>query len=162
MSFEQILTGLDEQLLDTRDVVEKVNLISDTLKTVVGADRCSIFIYDEDTKSFWSAYIDGVSYIEIADGKGLVSKVFRDKKPSIYNDVKSIDEHFAKVDQTSGYYTKSMITAPILSYGNKALGVVQVINKLDDTEFGERDLELLMLLLGHIVDFAQVWIVRKS
>jgi signal transduction protein with GAF and PtsI domain len=162
MSFEHIIIGLDEKLSGTKDVVEKVNLISYTLKEVVGADRCTIFIYDEDTNSFWSAYIDGVSYIEIAHGEGLVSKVFLDKTPSIYNDVKSINEHFEKIDQNSGYHTRSMITAPILTYDNSALGVVQVLNKIDGTEFTDYDLEALMRLLGHIVEFAQVWIARKN
>jgi putative methionine-R-sulfoxide reductase with GAF domain len=162
MSFEQVVAELDKKLLGTKDVVEKAVLISDTLKEVVGADRCTIFIYDEVTNSFWSAYIDGVSYIEIAHGEGLVSKVFSSKKASIYNDVKSVQEHFPQIDQNSGYLTKSMITAPILTFDNSALGVVQVLNKLDKTEFGQYDLEVLMHLLGHIVEFAQVWIVRKN
>jgi phosphoserine phosphatase len=162
MGIKKILTDLNEKLLHAIDVVEKVNLISNTLKEVVGADRCTIFVYDEDTNSFWSAYIDGVSFIEIANGKGLVSKVFSQKKASIYNDVKKRDEHFANIDHNSGYHTKSMITAPILGYDNKVLGVVQILNKIDGTEFENHDLDILMSILGLIVEFAQVWIASKK
>ena len=162
MSFKNTVTELTKKLSDTRDIVEKINQISAMFKEIVGADRCSIFVYDEDTKSFWSAYIDGVSYIEIPSDQGLVGKVFAEKKPSIYNFVKNEQEHLSNIDEGVGYQTKSMLTAPILNYKNDALGVIQILNKHSNEKFVEEDLDILKSVLVYIVEFVEVSIARKK
>lgn len=162
MPYSKILEKLNERLHDTRDIVEKVTQISIALKEIIGADRCTIFVYDSDSDTFWSAYVDGVSFIEIPRGKGLVSKVFEDKKPTIYNDVKSHTSHLKGIDRGSEYFTRTMITAPIMNYANEPIGVVQILNKHNNQNFTDSDLDILLSLLDYIVEFVEGCIVRHS
>ncbi len=162
MDKAHLLQELNIELRGTRDLVEKITLVSDFIKEITKTDRCTIFVYDKDTDSFWSAHIDGIGYIEIPRGKGIVSRIFESKKCEIINSVKDDKAHFSAIDKRSGYFTKSMIAMPILNFEDRCLGVLQLLNKKDDTYFDKEDEEVISLLVAHVVDFIETGISKKD
>lgn len=149
------LLELNDFLDSNRDFVDKISHISKTIKDVVHADRCTIFVHDPHSRSFWSAHIDGLSYIEVPEDKGIVSRVFHDQKEMIVNNVREEKSFYSNVDKTTGYFTHSMIAMPILGFGDQSIGVVQLINKTDGTIFNEEDSAVLHYVLGHIASFVE-------
>lgn len=146
--------ALEAILNEDIDFVEKIRAISDTVKSLVHAERCSIFIHDAISKSFWSAYIEGVSYIEIPEKVGIVGKVFQSKETLIVNDVQNDANHHKTIDAKSQFITHSMIAAPIKDRDGKVVGVMQLLNKLDsDQLFTNQDIEHLREALSYIKDY---------
>lgn len=106
--------------------------------------------------------IDGLSYLEIPNDKGIASEVFKTKKSMIVNDAQN-NKHFNEsIDKASGYVTKSILAVPILGYGNRILGVMQLINKLDGSEqFSEDDEKVLEYVMGHISAYLELMMQGK-
>ena len=57
------------------------------------------------------------------------------------------------IDKGSGYETKAVLTVPILGFGDRVLGVMQLINKLDGigkfTQDDEKIFSYIMITLVH-------------
>ena len=91
------LLELNKKLVLEDDFSKRIELIGSAIKEILKVDRCTIFMHDSNTKSLWSVYIDGLSYIEVPDSSGIVSTVYKTKKPMIVNDA-----------QTSPYFNASI------------------------------------------------------
>lgn len=65
------------------------------------------------------------------------------RKPLIVNDV-SKDLRFDKtVDTVTGFVTRSVMCAPLVE-GGRVTGVIEVVNKMDGTDFNDNDLKGLV------------------
>ena len=155
------LLELNKKLVLEDDFVKKIELISTSVKDIIKADRCTIFIHDDSTHSLWSIYIDGVSYLEVPDDVGIVSEVYKTKNTHIVNDAQHSDKFNSDVDKGTGYTTKSILSTPIMGFGSKILGVMQLINKLDDDgEFTKNDEEILNYVMANLSASLEVMILN--
>ena len=155
------LLGLNKKLVLEDDFSKKIELISDSVKDIINADRCTIFIHDESTHSLWSIYVDGISYLEVPDNMGIVSEVYKTKKNMIVNDAQKNPMFNSDIDKGTGYTTKAILSMPILGYGDIPLGVMQLINKVDGSSgFSEEDEEVLNYVMSHISAFLEIMIRR--
>lgn len=153
---------LNKKLVLENDFNKKIKLISKSIKDILKVDRCTIYLHDNDTKSLWSVYIDGISYIEIPDDIGIAGEVYKTKRTIIVNDVANSPYFNESIDKESGYQTKAVLTVPILGFGGRVLGVMQLINKLDGTgKFSEEDEQILSYIMAHICAFLEVMIQGK-
>lgn len=156
------LLSLNKKLVLEDNFTKKIGLISNSVKEIIRADRCTIFIHDNGTKSLWSIYIDGISYLEIPDDMGIASEVFQTKKTIIENDAQNSDKFNNDVDKGTGYTTKSILSVPILGYGGKILGVLQLINKLDhNSKFEDSDVEILNYVMSNLSAFLELMILHE-
>ena len=81
--------------------------------------------------------------IKLSTQAGIAGWVARNGKPLIINNVAK-DQRFNKnVDKMTGFVTKSIICVPMVAHRN-IIGVIEVLNKLDGSDFSEQDLETLM------------------
>lgn len=156
------LLELNKRLILENDFSKRIEIISNAIKEILKVDRCTIFMHDENTKSLWSVYIDGMSYIEVPDDSGIASEVFKTKQTMIVNDVKSSSHFNSAIDKGSGYTTKSLLAMPIMGYGGRVLGVMQLINKLDGSGgFSDEDKEVLGYVMSHISAFLELMVQGK-
>jgi putative nucleotidyltransferase with HDIG domain len=73
---------------------------------------------------------------------GIAGWVARHKKPLLVNDAYK-DKRFNKdIDKSTDFITKSVIAVPLIR-GQKTIGVLEVLNKNDASEFNEKDLAIL-------------------
>ena len=132
----QTLSRLDSHGFET--ILEEM-LHSITLKTgeLLGADRTTIFLLDEEKQQLWSilAEAEGDRSLEIripAD-KGIAGEVATFKKVinipyDFYEDPRSV---FArKQEKITGYRTYTMLALPLLNEQGQLVAVVQLLNKL--------------------------------
>lgn len=132
----QTLSMLDSQGFET--ILQEM-LHSITLKTgeLLGADRTTIFLLDEEKKELWSilAEAEGGRSLEIrlpAD-KGIAGEVATYKKVinipfDFYDDPRSV---FAQEqEKKTDYRTYTMLALPLLSEDGELVAVVQLLNKL--------------------------------
>ncbi len=132
----QTLSMLDSQGFET--ILQEM-LHSITLKTgeLLGADRTTIFLLDEEKKELWSilARSEGDRSLEIripAD-KGIAGEVATKKQVinipfDFYDDPRSV---FAQQqEKRTDYRTYTMLALPLLGEHGQLVAVVQLLNKL--------------------------------
>ena len=150
----QSLAKFGRELLEKRSLEEGLPLISTYAKTVIGADRCSIFIHDKSDKSFWTTLSDGVDKIVIPDDKGLVGFTLLEKKPILSNNPYDHPHFLSDVDKETGYKTTSVITAPVFTSKRDIIGVLQLINKEDG--FDHDDVKFMIFFAHYISGFLEL------
>lgn len=153
------LMELNTKIVRKESFENKITIIADTVKDIIHADRCSIFVHDKKSKSFWTIHADGISYIEIPDNKGLISKVYETKETVIENNIQQNSNAIKSVD--GDYVVDSMLSIPIFGFDNECIGVVQVLNKYSEDGFNELDIKTLKFVVNHFTTFIQL-IVQEN
>jgi diguanylate cyclase (GGDEF)-like protein len=143
---------MNKVLTSSRDINDVLVTIMKRVKDMTEAKAWSIILADEESgelvieKSSGSAK-KSIKKLRLKPGEGIAGWVAKRGVPLVVSDVVK-DRRFSKrIDQQSGFMTKSVMCAPIISK-DKTLGVLEVINKKDGKAFTEEDLALLMKLVN--------------
>jgi GAF domain-containing protein len=123
-------------------------LLAATMKTasdLMNAETSSILVLDEGGKELTFAVATGkagesVTEMRVPADQGIAGWVLKNGKAAIVNDVKKDRRFYAQIDRGSGFSTKSILAVP-LRIRDRAIGVVEVINKKGGAGFTERDEE---------------------
>jgi putative methionine-R-sulfoxide reductase with GAF domain len=122
-------------------------LIKMTQQTLNASAASVLLFRDNDQELYFEAASGPVGkalkQVKLNTRYGIAGQVARTGKPIIVNDVSRSCNFHKMIDDTTGYFTKSLICAP-LSVDHKILGVIEVLNKLDGNAFGEHDLEAVI------------------
>ena len=148
------LANFGRELLQKRTLSEGLPLISSYAKNVIKAQRCSIFIYDEVEKDFWTTIADGVEKIIVPSDKGLVGYTLKTQKPVVANDAYSHPEFLPEVDKETGYKTENIITAPIFNSKREIIGILELLNK--ETDFDASDVKFMVFFTHYISGFLEL------
>jgi adenylate cyclase len=108
------------------------------------AERGTLFLNDEKTNTLYSRVAQGVGFrtIRLPNTTGIAGHVFHTGEGVIIDDA-YIDPRFNRaVDADTGFVTRNLLCAPIVTPGREVIGVLQVLNKKHDA-FTREDLELL-------------------
>lgn len=162
-----MLVDFGRQIAQESHLEPLLNLIAEKVREILGADRCSLFIYDEKKKELWSQIAHGLEgqTIRVPLGKGIVGQV--GEKMAVINitDAYQDDRFNKEVDIKSGYHTKTILALPMKNRDGILLGVFQVLNKQEGV-FSEEDIGLLMMLgtlAASAIENAQLYDeIRKS
>lgn len=122
---------------------------------VMQVKASSLFYIDEETGDllFHIVHTDHddqartIKQIRLKQGEGIVGSVVESGNPLIVNDVSKDPRFCNKVDQESGFETRSILCVP-LATSNKLWGAIEVINKLDGSDFDEQDQTLCEAIAG--------------
>jgi GAF domain-containing protein len=114
---------------------------------VLNAERCSIFIHDEENTTTWLKVGTGLQERDIevtGEHKSVVGKVISSGKAEIVSDLDKQDGMHQQLADKTGFVTRDILCVPIMSLeGDKVMGAVQLLNKKDGTAFNDDDLKLL-------------------
>jgi len=137
-----------KKLMATDDMHNAIALISEEAKELVGAQRCSIFIVDNDDEMLWTTHSDGIGKIIVALNAGIVGATYKSKMPQVVNTPYEDERFLPNIDKKSGYITQNMIAIPIFDSKREVVGVMQLLNK--ETDFSEEDLEILTFFANYV------------
>ncbi|MBI5475685.1 MAG: GAF domain-containing protein [Ignavibacteriales bacterium] len=141
---ETNLLALRQQLEKTEQLVEAskiinssldvdmlLDLIFQTAAKTVGADRGTLYLVDEVRKELWSKVQKGSSKIEIRlpIGSGIAGAVAATGDTINIPDAYKDPRFNSKIDQQTGYHTKSTLCMPMKNRDGKIIGVFQLLNK---------------------------------
>lgn len=138
-----LLLQASNEMSKEKDLKKILVYLTNVVRSLLNADRCSIFLNDKHTNELWTIVAHGVKEIRMPNTKGFAGFVFQTGQslniPDVYK-----DERFNKtIDIQTGYRTKTMLCIPLSNHKNENLGVFQVINKLNKRKFTEEDENLL-------------------
>ncbi|NEQ98581.1 MAG: GAF domain-containing protein [Cyanothece sp. SIO2G6] len=127
----QATTALSQSSLDLEETLKQV---MDQAKTLMNADRSTLWLLDDDREKLWTQIpIDGVlTKIEIPRSAGFAGQVAHSKEPVIipFDLYDHPNADTAKeTDRKTGYRTCSMLCMPVFDSNNDLIGVTQLINK---------------------------------
>ena len=145
------LADFGRELLSKKSLEDGMPLISKYAKEVIGAQRCSIFIYDSNKKRLWTTLADDIERIEVSSDKGLIGHTLREKKPLVENDPYSNPHFLPDIDKESGYITKNLITAPVFNANREIIGVLELLNKAEG--FDDADMKFVIFFAHYISGF---------
>ncbi|MGH1387221.1 GAF domain-containing protein [Kordia sp.] len=119
-----------------------IQVIMNKAAEITKSDRSSLFLVDEETGELWTVFAKGLENQIVRTKTGIVAEVAKSKQALIVNDPYNHPHFNASVDKKTKYLTKSILSVPVFNSKNDVLGVIQVINKLENN-FNLDDLDIL-------------------
>jgi signal transduction histidine kinase len=147
-SYRRLLV-ISQVLTSTLDLFTLLDLIVNAARDLTRSEATSILLLDNKTGDLYFEAVTGSKSEEIkrivVPQDSLAGWVAREGRAQIINDVTRDHRFFAKVGDTIGVQTRSLIAVP-LKVKDKIIGVLEAINRVDDTPFLEEDVELMTTL----------------
>ena len=145
------VSGLINSSLQLEEVLEN---IMTTSRSILQADACSLMLVDEKTDELVFAVAQGPvadklkGGMRITRGQGIAGSVFESGEPVLIQNAYEDSRFNREFDRMTGYRTRSILCVP-LKIKERVIGVSQVINKLDGSDFNEEERETLVLLCAN-------------
>ncbi|MBR1977693.1 GAF domain-containing protein [bacterium] len=124
-----------------------LNIIAQEIKQALNADRCTVFMLDEEKQELWSKIATGVELKEIrfSVNSGIAGYVAKTGETVNIDDVYSDSRFNKEIDQKTEYKTRNVLCMPIVNIKHEIVGVFQVLNKKEGN-FTQKDEDILIAI----------------
>ena len=113
---------------------------------LVKAEEASIILVPEERDEIIfhmaTSREEALKKVRLAYGEGIAGSVIATGQPAVVNNVGKDTRHCKTVDLAIEFQTRNMICVP-MSAGDRVVGALTVVNKLDGADFDEHDLSLV-------------------
>jgi PAS domain S-box-containing protein len=136
--------------LDTREVYR---LVVQQLSDYFHVEAGSLLLLDEPTGDLeFVMTIEGgeekLAGIRVPAGQGVVGHVVRSRQWEIVHDVSRDPRFYAKISETTGFPTRSILCVPMIAKG-RVIGAIELLNKIGG-DFDEEEALRLMRMAAFI------------
>jgi diguanylate cyclase (GGDEF)-like protein len=153
---ERILTCIEfsKALVSAYDMETLLTAVLERIKVLIPASNWSLLLVDPQTQELSFAVSVGVELkllkgVRLKMGEGIAGTVAQTRQP-MFIPAASEDARFSqKVDDITGFDTRSIIALPLLVRG-EVVGVFEVVNVEDHEFFREKYLPLLEILGDYV------------
>jgi len=141
------LKAISSWVSSVQDLDKLLQLIIESATGVVLAEAASLLLLDPKTDSLYFKVATGakgeaVKEFKVKVGQGIAGHVAKTGHPLLIADAQQDNRWMRQISDSIDYETRSMACVP-LKINNSTIGVVQVINKRDDTQFTQADMAVL-------------------
>jgi GAF domain-containing protein len=155
------LAHFGRELMERVSSLEKgLPMISAYAKDVVGADRCSIFVYSPKTRMLWTTLADGMEKIRIDADSGIAGRTLESRESQIVNDPYQDPAFLNTIDKYSGYVTQNIASVPVFDSNRKIIGVLQLLNK--EGGFDATDTRFMTFFAHYISSYLELATLFKE
>lgn len=132
---------------------ETLNNILEASMKVVEAQGASLFLLNQENSNELLAVAavgsgsEVIRGMRIPVGQGVAGWVAREAKSQLVGDIRHDERFYSRVDEQTGMRTNSLIAVPLIN-AEQVIGVVEVVNKLNDGLFDTDDVKLLESMAG--------------
>ena len=142
---EKLILKMTNGIASPKDIEQIVFVCIEQAKRLMDADRGSLFLYDDSTRELYTQVAEGSPEIRLPYDAGIVGSCFTSGRILNIADPYSDDRFNQAFDRKNGYRTKQILAVPIQEVaGSKIIGVMQVINRKDNSPFTQSHTSLLM------------------
>jgi hypothetical protein len=150
----KLYESVSSSLCYAGDLQELLTMIISIIVSELPSEEGSILLFNDETNEleFFSAIGDtgaGLVQCRFPADKGIAGKALQEGSPIIVNDVQTCPYFFGDFDNESGFVTKSILAAPVITGGEK-VGVIEAINKVGESDFSEADKRVLMAIADEV------------
>lgn len=151
--YKRTIDQLTRSIRDTQSPEDAMKVSLEMVMRAVHAETGTFWFYDrfKDGRICAKAVYNGsdLSAIRLLPGEGIAGQVIQSGKSVIIQDCQADPRWAGRVDQKTGFQTKSMICVP-LALEDVVFGCIQIINKTDGVAFDDKDLNFAERLSAEI------------
>lgn len=143
------LNEISKELSSTLDLENLLTRIMASAVDILNTEAGTLYLVDSNELVFrvvWGGAQDLVG-TRMPISKGIAGQAATTGSPAVSNDVLRDQRWFSEVDRETAFQTQSLLAVPLLIL-DETIGVLQVINKRDGTNFGDEDIALLTTFAG--------------
>ncbi|HIJ83703.1 MAG TPA: GAF domain-containing protein, partial [Magnetococcales bacterium] len=143
-----LLAGTSSALAKSPDLESAIRTSVVNIRKYLQAEAASLWLLDESQNELVCracASEHDITGMRIGINEGIVGATFRDGMGIIIDNAYSVEFFSNKVDQKTGFVTKSVISSPLKIY-DETIGVMMVLNKRGDGLFEGHELLVLSAL----------------
>jgi len=98
---------------------------------LLGAERASLFIYDEKADELFTLYADGMEtrQIHLPANRGIAGAVFTSGRTENIADAYADPRFNQDIDHRTGFTTRTILCVPITNKAGARIGIAQALNK---------------------------------
>jgi len=150
----QACLEIGKTLIATFKIQEILELIMTKISQLIPAHNWSLLLEDESTGELRFEIVVGINKSEVRNirirpGEGIAGTVFSSGKPIFIPDAQNDTRFNRKVDQETGFFTRSIYCVPVQAK-ERVLGVIEIINVNDVDTFEDRYLSILTILSDYV------------
>lgn len=141
-------------------------IIFERLNQMIRANNWTLFLVEPDTQELRFELVAGLqdhslSEVRIKVGEGIAGTVARTGEPILVRDVRQDSRFSQKIDEMTGFVTRSLICLP-LKIRASVIGVIEVVNPEDESLFDEQAIPVLSILADFVaIAIANARVHRK-
>jgi two-component system, NtrC family, sensor histidine kinase KinB len=139
----ELLLEVARLLSSKLELSELLTTVLELASRVVDAETASLLLLDEAAQELYFDVAlglgDDLSKVRLPLGQGIAGSVAQARKPAVINDVRADPRWSPKMDEQTGFVTRSILAVPILLKG-RLIGVIEAINRRGGP-FGGDDVE---------------------
>lgn len=146
------LVEITRQLAGETELEEILKIITEGACEALECERASLFLYDASKRELYSRMATELEITEIRNSidRGIGGWVGRNKKVANVPDPTLDDRWNSGFDQRTGFHTRNILAAPLISpRDERLLGVLELLNKGNGEPFDVADEELLQAFAAH-------------
>ena len=157
----RLLVNFGSVVSKETNLTRLLELIAEQVATILGCERCSVFIMDKQTNELWSKIALGIQHpeIRVPFGKGIAGHVATSGLTINITDAYQDSRFDRDPDRLTGYRTRSVLAVPLKNVSGHIIGVFEAINK-NGTPFNVDDegiLQLISSLAASGIENAQLY-----
>ena len=160
------IVEISQILNSTLSLKPLVSTIIESAKELTRSEACSIMLLDKRTGELrFSHSTDQVEYsledLVVPLDSSVAGVVVHTGEPLLIHDAKSDSRWNPMIDDTTDLDTRSILAVP-LKVKDRVIGVMELLNKCDDQQFGEDDLEVTSTLaVQAAIAIENAWLVAE-
>jgi GAF domain-containing protein len=132
----RLLSEVSQSLAINLDLNSLLNDIKTRAPKVVNAERCSIFILDEQRHELVMAMPGDQREFRMPADRGIAGWVAMHGIPQIVTDVDQDPRWYDMISREANFVTRSLVCVP-MRMKNRIIGVIQLLNKRDSGSFND-------------------------
>lgn len=132
---------------------ETLKNILNSARKVVEAQGASLFLINKDNPeelivvAAVGSGSDVLQGLRVPLGEGVAGYVAREAKSQLVGDAELEPRHYKGVDAQTGMSTHALIAVPLIN-ADRIIGVLEVVNKINESYFNQDDVRLLESMAG--------------
>lgn len=144
---------IGKALTSSLDLREVLNIVMDKISELLHPKNWSLLLLNEESRELRFEIVVGPGSEKIKDlrlklGEGVAGWVARERRPLLVADASKDPRFWKKADEVSSFTTQSIVCVPLVTRG-KCLGVIELINEVEQKRFVEDDLLVLTTLADY-------------
>ncbi len=114
------------------------------------SETASIMEYNEATQQFYFKFVPWFHREAVVNARvplegSVAGWIYSNVKPAMLDDARKDERHYGKIDELTGFSTRSLLGVPLILHG-KPVGVFEVFNKTGRANYTEEDVLVLETL----------------
>ena len=160
---EQRIAGLERRIAYLERIVKVSQILNSTLSLepllriiiqsateLTHTEACSIMLLDKRTGELRFAHSigegsEGLRHVTVPLDNSIAGWIVRKRKPLLIRDAKSDPRWHSQVDKQIDFDTRSILGVP-LKVKDEVIGVLELLNKIDDHGFSQDDVQIASTL----------------